>query len=48
MTWLQTFQLINKKYSATTPLEAIQIPTWDDYEEGRLKTCLKLNWKTRL
>jgi len=33
-TWLQTFADINKVYSATKPLPAMQLVTWNDYEEG--------------
>ena len=33
-TWLDTFSLAGKYYSASKPLEAMQLVTWDDYEEG--------------
>jgi PKD domain len=33
-TWLTTMAEIGKYYSAATPLEAIQLVTWNDYEEG--------------
>jgi Glycosyl hydrolase family 71 len=33
-TWLATFAEIGKYYSASRQLENIQIPTWNDYEEG--------------
>ena len=33
-TWLATFADISKHYSASNQLENIQIPTWNDYEEG--------------
>jgi hypothetical protein len=33
-TWLQTFSEINKVYSAKNPLPAMQLVTWNDYEEG--------------
>jgi len=33
-TWLQTFAEINKVYSANHPLPAMQLVTWNDYEEG--------------
>lgn len=33
-TWLATFAEIGKYYSASRQLESIQIPTWNDYEEG--------------
>jgi hypothetical protein len=33
-TWLDTFDAINARYSSTNPLRALQLVTWDDYEEG--------------
>jgi hypothetical protein len=33
-TWLQTFADINKVYSSKNPLPAMQLVTWNDYEEG--------------
>lgn len=33
-TWLATMAEIGKYYSAGNPLEAIQLVTWNDYEEG--------------
>jgi len=33
-TWLTTMAEIGKFYSAANPLEAIQLVTWNDYEEG--------------
>lgn len=33
-TWIQTFADISKHYSTSNQLESIQIPTWNDYEEG--------------
>jgi hypothetical protein len=33
-TWLQTFSAINSFYSSSNPLDAIQLVTWNDYEEG--------------
>jgi len=33
-TWLQTFSEINSLYSASNPLDALQLVTWNDYEEG--------------
>jgi hypothetical protein len=33
-TWLQTFADINKVYSSKNPLSAMQLVTWNDYEEG--------------
>lgn len=33
-TWLQTFSAVNSLYSASRPLSALQVVTWNDYEEG--------------
>jgi hypothetical protein len=33
-TWLQTFAKINSYYNSSNPLDAIQLVTWNDYEEG--------------
>ena len=33
-TWLQTFSQINKFHSSSNPLPAMQLVTWNDYEEG--------------
>ena len=33
-TWLQTFSEAGKFYSGNNPLPAMQIATWNDYEEG--------------
>src|SRR5690242_11085345 len=33
-TWLQTFSKINSLYNSTNPLPAMQLVTWNDYEEG--------------
>ncbi|MGE0404946.1 MAG: hypothetical protein AB7O65_01510 [Candidatus Korobacteraceae bacterium] len=33
-TWLKTFDVINRNYSAADPLPAMQLVTWNDYEEG--------------
>jgi len=33
-TWLRTFAAINKYYSASRQLPALQLVTWNDYEEG--------------
>lgn len=33
-TWLQTFSEAGKFYSGSNPLPAMQIATWNDYEEG--------------
>ncbi len=33
-TWLNTFAKINHYFSPSNPLEALQIVTWNDYEEG--------------
>src|ERR1700680_1447824 len=33
-TWLQTFDKVNSLYSSTNQLEAVQLVTWNDYEEA--------------
>jgi hypothetical protein len=33
-TWLQTFDEINSFYNSTNQLDALQLVTWNDYEEG--------------
>lgn len=33
-TWLQTFSEVGKYYSGSNQLPAIQVATWNDYEEG--------------
>lgn len=33
-TWLQTFQKINSTYNSSRQLDALQLVTWNDYEEG--------------
>lgn len=33
-TWLQTFHKINGMYSSSHQLDALQLVTWNDYEEG--------------
>ncbi|HKU23675.1 MAG TPA: hypothetical protein VJQ50_21865 [Terriglobales bacterium] len=33
-TWLQTFHKINSMYSSSHQLDALQLVTWNDYEEG--------------
>jgi hypothetical protein len=33
-TWLDSFAQAAKAYPASSPIAAIQIPTWDDYEEA--------------
>lgn len=33
-TWLNTFNTVNQYYSATNQLAALQLVTWNDYEEG--------------
>ena len=33
-TWLRTFNEINAFYSPSNPLDALQLVTWNDYEEG--------------
>jgi hypothetical protein len=47
-TWLQTFAQANSKYSSSNQLPAIQIVTWDDYEEGTeietgIDNCVSVN-----
>src|SRR4029077_10080540 len=33
-TWLRTFSEINRRYNSTNQLPAMQLVTWNDYEEG--------------
>jgi hypothetical protein len=33
-TWLNTFAQVNSNYSASNQLDLMQLPTWNDYEEG--------------
>ena len=33
-TWLRTFDAVNKYYSSSRQLAAVQLVTWNDYEEG--------------
>jgi len=33
-TWLQTFSKINSIYNSSSQLDALQLVTWNDYEEG--------------
>ncbi len=33
-TWLKAFAMLNKYYSASNPLDSLQLNTWNDYEEG--------------
>jgi hypothetical protein len=33
-TWLQTFSKINSMYDSSNQLDALQLVTWNDYEEG--------------
>ncbi|HEV2115352.1 MAG TPA: hypothetical protein VGR48_04955 [Terriglobales bacterium] len=33
-TWLQTFSKINSMYNSSRQLDALQLVTWNDYEEG--------------
>ncbi len=47
-TWLQTFSAINNLYNAANPLSALQLVTWNDYEEGTeiesgIDNCLSMN-----
>ena len=32
--WLDTFARVNRYFSASHPLDALQVVTWNDYEEG--------------
>jgi hypothetical protein len=50
-TWLKTFSEINGIYNSGTPLPALQIVTWNDYEEGTeiesgINNCLTLTAST--
>lgn len=47
-TWLQTFAKINSFYNTTSPLDALQLATWNDYAEGTeietgIDNCLGLS-----
>jgi hypothetical protein len=47
-TWLQTFAVANQFFSASHPLWALLIPTWNDYEEGTeietgIENCAQLS-----
>jgi PKD repeat protein len=47
-TWLQTFQKLNSMYSPSLQIPAVQVVTWDDYEEGTeietgIDNCLTVN-----
>jgi hypothetical protein len=47
-TWLQTFSEINKLYNSTNQLPAMQLVTWNDYEEGTeiesgINNCLSVS-----
>jgi hypothetical protein len=47
-TWLATFAEINKYYSAAKQLPVLQLPTWNDYEEGTeiesgIDNCVKVS-----
>ena len=33
-TWLDTFAKVNRLYNSTNQHDALQLPTWNDYEEG--------------
>jgi Glycosyl hydrolase family 71 len=46
-TWLDTFAIINQNYSQRHQLDAVIIPTWNDYEEGTaiepgIASCVQL------
>jgi hypothetical protein len=47
-TWLQTFSKINGMYNSGNQLEALQLVTWNDYEEGTeiesgIDNCVSVN-----
>jgi hypothetical protein len=47
-TWLQTFSKINGMYSSSNQLDALQLVTWNDYEEGTeiesgIDNCVSVN-----
>ena len=47
LTWLDTFAIINQNYSQRHQLDALIIPTWNDYEEGTsiepgIASCVQL------
>jgi hypothetical protein len=47
-TWLDTFAIINQNYSQNNQLDALIIPTWNDYEEGTslepgIASCVQLD-----
>jgi len=47
-TWLQTFSKINGLYDSTNQLPAMQLVTWNDYEEGTemesgISNCVKVS-----
>ncbi len=51
-TWLDTFAIINKFYSQRHQLDAVIIPTWNDYEEGTaiepgIASCVRLTAEYR-
>ena len=47
-TWLMTFDKINRYYNASRELDALQLVTWNDYEEGTeletgIDNCLSIS-----
>jgi hypothetical protein len=47
-TWLDTFAVINQNFSQSHQLDALIIPTWNDYEEGTsiepgIASCVRLD-----
>ena len=47
-TWLQTFRKINSMYSSSRQVDALQLVTWNDYEEGTeietgIDNCLSIS-----
>lgn len=47
-TWLNSMAELSKYYSSTKPLQFLQVPTWNDYEEGTsiesgIDNCVTVN-----
>jgi len=47
MTWLETFELVNRHFDSSHQLPMLLIPTWNDYEEGTeietgIDNCLRI------
>jgi len=51
-TWLRTWATISEQYSASEPLQALQMVTWNDYEEGTeiesgIDNCVQIHaWRS--